>query len=186
MSESSVDLASAKDDGAAAGIIAPKRSRHEALSTLMVLGIICASSAVGGTPSRGEAEILKIEQDMAAAQTVDGVIATWDDAVTWYDTAPGEVDGVAAVRQDLSEQFTHVTNIRTKILRIKVVAGADVGFSFSTQHLIADGTNGAPGIDFVFRETDCFQRKAGKWLLIHQHISLPVDLRTGKAVLDSK
>jgi hypothetical protein len=31
--------------------------------------------------------------------------------------------------------------------------------------------NGTPGIDFTFRETDCFQKKAGKWTLMHQHLA---------------
>ena len=88
-----------------------------------------------------EAIILRIEKNMAGAQTLDGVVGTWDKDVVWYDIKPGEVD---------------------------------------------DGVNGTPGIDFTFRETDCFQKKSGKWTLMHQHISLPVDLKSGKAVLDSK
>ena len=66
------------------------------------------------------------------------------------------------------------------------MADTRIGYAYSTQHLVADGVNGTPGVDLTFRETDCFQKKAGKWTLMHQHISLPVDLKSGKAVLDSK
>lgn len=143
-------------------------------------------SGAAKAAARDEAIILGIEKDMAAAQTVDGVVGTWDKNVVWYDINPGEVDGLAAARADLDQQISHVKNIRTKILRIKIVADTHIGYAYSTQHLVADGVNGAPGVAFTFRETDCFQKKTGKWTLMFQQISLPVDLKTGKAVLDSK
>jgi ketosteroid isomerase-like protein len=143
-------------------------------------------SGAAKAAAEDEAIILGIEKDMAAAQTVDGVVGTWDKDVVWYDIKPGEVDGLAAVRADFDQQIAHVKNIRTKILRIKIVADTHIGYAYSTQHLVAYGVNGAPDVDFTFRETDCFQKKAGKWTLMHQQISLPVDLTSGKAVLDSK
>jgi ketosteroid isomerase-like protein len=149
------------------------------VTTLLVNGAAKAAA-------EDEAIILGIEKDMAAAQTVDGVVGTWDKDVVWYDIKPGEVDGLAAVRADFDQQIAHVKNIRTKILRIKIVADTHIGYAYSTQHLVAYGVNGAPDVDFTFRETDCFQKKAGKWTLMHQQISLPVDLTSGKAVLDSK
>jgi ketosteroid isomerase-like protein len=149
------------------------------VTALLVNGAAKAAAA-------DEAIILGIEKDMAAAQTLDGVVATWDKDVVWYDINPGEVDGIAAVRADFGQQIAHVKNTRTKILRIKVVADTRIGYAYSTQHLVADGVDGAPDVDFTFRETDCFQKKADKWTLMHQQISLPVDLTTGKAVLDSK
>jgi ketosteroid isomerase-like protein len=149
------------------------------VTALLVNGAAKAAAA-------DEAIILGIEKDMAAAQTVDGIVGAWDKDVVWYDINPGQVDGLAAVRADFGRQLAHVKNIRTKILRIKVLADNRIGYAYSTQHLIADGVNGAPNVDFTFRETDCFQKKAGKWTLMHQQISLPVDLTTGKAVLDSK
>jgi ketosteroid isomerase-like protein len=163
-----------------AQIGAPKFVEALALATALLI------SGAAKAAAEDEAIILGIEKDMAAAQTVDGVMGTWDKDVVWYDINPGEVDGLAAVRADFGQQIAHVKNIRTEILRIKIVADTHIGYAYSTQHLVADGVNGAPDVDFTFRETDCFQKKAGKWTLMHQHISLPVDLKSGKAVLDSK
>ena len=36
-------------------------------------------------------------------------------------------------------------------------------------------------IDFEGRGTDLFERSAGKWLVVHEHLSLPVDMNTGQA-----
>ena len=37
-----------------------------------------------------------------------------------------------------------------------------------------------------FRLTDCLKKIKGKWLIIHEHVSFPVDLATGKADVLSK
>lgn len=144
------------------------------------------SPAAYAAPPDGVAAIRAIEQGMAKAQTPDALTAAWDKNVVWYDINPGEVDGLEAVRKDFAGQVSHVTNIRVTILRMQIIADSALGFAFSTQHLSAEGRNGAPDIDFVFRETDCFQKKAGQWFLYHQQISLPVDMQTGRAVLESK
>jgi ketosteroid isomerase-like protein len=45
-----------------------------------------------------------------------------------------------------------------------------------------DGT----GVDMVSRVTDVFRKLNGKWLIVQEHVSFPVDLGTGKADLLSK
>jgi ketosteroid isomerase-like protein len=37
-----------------------------------------------------------------------------------------------------------------------------------------------------FRVTDVLRKAKGKWLIVHEHVSVPVDLATGKADLASK
>jgi hypothetical protein len=38
----------------------------------------------------------------------------------------------------------------------------------------------------VIRTTDCVRKVKGKWLIVHEHNSVPVDPATGKADLMSK
>ena len=33
------------------------------------------------------------------------------------------------------------------------------------------------------RTTLCMQKKKGHWLVVHQHISMPIDMVTGKAIV---
>ena len=37
-----------------------------------------------------------------------------------------------------------------------------------------------------FRWTAVFEKQDGKWLIVHDHVSVPADFETGKAVLDLK
>jgi len=41
-------------------------------------------------------------------------------------------------------------------------------------------------LDLILRVTDGYANFGGKWLISHEHISVPVDLATGKADLQSK
>jgi ketosteroid isomerase-like protein len=135
-------------------------------------------------PSRDERKIAAIEKEMASAQSAEGVTQTWDDNVVWYDLSPAEVVGNKAATARTAKQLAHISNIRTKILRMTVHAQDDIGYAYSTQNFISD-VKGGPGLNFIFRETDIFIKKNGKWRLVHQHLSIPVDLASGRAVISS-
>jgi ketosteroid isomerase-like protein len=47
------------------------------------------------------------------------------------------------------------------------------------------GKDGNP-IDMTLRLTDVLRKIKGKWLIVHEHVSVPVDVATGKADLTSK
>jgi ketosteroid isomerase-like protein len=41
-------------------------------------------------------------------------------------------------------------------------------------------------IDLTVRATDVYRKIKGNWLIVHEHVSVPVDLDTGKPDLSSK
>lgn len=152
-----------------------------------LFGAVFISGTASAATSANEAAILKIEQAMAASQSAAEAMKTWDKDVIFSDMIlPGETVGRDAVAKELQPQFDAVGHIDTKILRIKIVADNKVAFAYSVQHLVAPGKNGGPGLDAVFRESDGFVKKGGKWTLVSQHLSVPFDPKTGKAVFDSK
>jgi hypothetical protein len=52
-------------------------------------------------------------------------------------------------------------------------------------HLTGKGKDGNP-MDATMRITDVLRKSSGKWLIVHEHVSVPVDLASGKADLSSK
>jgi ketosteroid isomerase-like protein len=136
--------------------------------------------------SPDERAIAEIELEMTGAQGVEGITRTWDDEVVYFDFAPKEIVGHAAATAEIAEQFTRVTNLRTKIVRMKIRAEGNLGYAFSTQNFVADTQNGDAELSFIFRETDVFEKKDGDWRLVHQHLSAPVDLATGTVVLTTE
>lgn len=151
------------------------------------LAALAAAPAAHAATSANQAAILKIEQAMAASQSAAEATATWAKGVIFQDMIlPGETAGKEAVLKELQPQFDAVGHISTQILRIQIEADNKLAFANSVQHLVAPGKNGGPGLDIVFRESDGFVKQAGKWTLVSQHLSVPFDPKTGKAVFDSK
>jgi ketosteroid isomerase-like protein len=75
--------------------------------------------------------------------------------------------------------------IDVEIQDLKVVAGGGVGYACSRQHYSGNLKNGQK-MDLWGRCTSGFRKINGKWLDTHDHCSVPVDLSTGKAILDLK
>jgi ketosteroid isomerase-like protein len=66
-----------------------------------------------------------------------------------------------------------------------ITADNDIAFSHQLLRLQATMTTGQK-VDRWERLTFCFRKVNGKWLFVHEHVSVPADLMTGKAVLDLK
>jgi ketosteroid isomerase-like protein len=68
---------------------------------------------------------------------------------------------------------------------LKIVAGDNVAFSRGQERM--NGTlKGGEKFDTWVRFTECYRKHDGHWLAIHDHISVPVELATGKANLNFK
>jgi ketosteroid isomerase-like protein len=63
--------------------------------------------------------------------------------------------------------------------------GSDLAYGHSIQDFSGTDSSGAK-IAFVLRATDIYRKVNGKWLIEHEHYSVPVDLTTAKADLMSK
>ena len=164
-------------------------------NALITAILICSSlvansaSAVPCRPSdrqKSIAEITAIEHEMAGAQGVNGVTRTWAPDMVWYEIGPVEIHGGKPATSLTAKQFQALGQVRTRILRLQVNADCELGYAFSVQNFVADTANGKTTINFMMRETDIFERRAGKWSLVHQHLSLPVDLASGQAVISSR
>jgi ketosteroid isomerase-like protein len=66
---------------------------------------------------------------------------------------------------------------------LSVTAGDDVAFAHSLNHVRGTMKNGRK-TDLWVRWTACFRKSEGKWMIMHDHVSVPVQLETGKALLD--
>ena len=68
---------------------------------------------------------------------------------------------------------------------LTVTAGDDVAFAYSLNRVIATLKNGnGNGVDYWVRWTACFRKIDGNWLIVHDHVSLPIDPASGRAVLN--
>lgn len=66
---------------------------------------------------------------------------------------------------------------------LAVTVGGDVAFAHSLNRISGTLRNGISAAHWV-RWTGCFQKVDGDWLIVHDQVSVPADMATGKALLD--
>jgi len=68
---------------------------------------------------------------------------------------------------------------------LSVTVDGKIGYGHSIQRTVLTGKDGKK-YELTVRVTDGYRKINGKWLIAHEHVSVPVDLMTGKADLASK
>lgn len=68
---------------------------------------------------------------------------------------------------------------------VRVVTDGEVAFSYCLHRVTGMLKNGDKK-DYWLRWTAGWKKLNGKWLVIHEQVSVPTDFRTGKALLDLK
>lgn len=150
--------------------------------------ILAWGFAAQAVAADSKAQITDLEQKCAAATTVDelmGCYTTKGDLVVYDLGTPREFDGVKAVRGDFQNFFDTIKNPKVEFVSLHVVTDGRMGLANSVQHFTGTGKDGKP-VDMTFRVTDVWQKIAGKWKIIHTHVSFPVDMATGRADMQSK
>lgn len=101
-------------------------------------------------------------------------------------TPPRQRTGAEAYRKDWEEVFNRFEGpLQAEISDVDVTAGGDVAYVLSIHH-VTGTMKGGTKLDYTVRVTDGFKKINGKWLIAHTHVSFPVDMRTGKADIESK
>lgn len=92
--------------------------------------------------------------------------------------------GSDAYRQDYSNFFAEFKGpIRANYQNIEVEQSGGIAFAFGLERLRGTLTDGKP-VDMWIRFSDGWTRENGQWHVVHEHVSVPVDMITGKAPTD--
>ncbi len=123
------------------------------------------------------------------AKDLDAVMAVYapGDATVAYDILPPlQRVGRDAYRKNYEEFFAQYDGpIDYELRDLRIVAGNDVAFLHSVERISGILKNGQKSEVWI-RATSGLLKINGKWLIVHDHISAPVDFETGKAALDLK
>jgi uncharacterized protein (TIGR02246 family) len=122
-----------------------------------------------------------------SAKDIDGVMSVYAPELVAFDIVPPlQYEGAEAFRKVWQEIFDLFQDpIRYEIRDLSITAGDDVAFSHSFNRLNGTTKNGRKSGLWV-RWTACFRKTNGRWRIAHVQVSVPVDLASGKAVLDLK
>jgi len=110
-----------------------------------------------------------------------------DDSLVVFDVVPPrQYVGAAAYRKSYENFLANFQGpIKFEITDLNIVARRGLAYSRCIQQVSGTDTKGKL-LNLTWRVTDVYRRIGGKWLIAHEHLSVPVDVLTGKADLQSK
>ena len=134
-----------------------------------------------------EAEILrrigKLIEAVRAAD-LDGVMSSYaPDVVTFDIVAPLRKIGADGKRENWKSVFaTYQLPLGYEIRDVKIAVSGDVAFAYSLNRVSGTLRNGSH-IGQWLRWTACFRKIGVDWRIVHDHVSVPTDFATGRALL---
>jgi ketosteroid isomerase-like protein len=142
--------------------------------------------------SEDEAAIRALEERFAAAFNagdVDAMMKNYipDQSLVVFDVVPPrQHHGADAYRKAWVGFFAHFKSTpKIAITDLGITVEGNLGFSHSIQHVTGIDSQGH-SVDRTVRVTDGYRKIGGNWLIVLEHVSVPVDLKTGKPDLTSK
>jgi len=142
------------------------------------------------TTENDEAEIRQLLDRWAKAiraRDLNGVMSIYEpgQALVAYDiVAPMQYKGFDAYKKDYQEFLDQFQGgIDTEFRDVSILAGDRIAFSRGLERMQGTLKNGEK-FDMWLRFTECYRKTNGHWLAIHDHISVPIDLTNGKALMD--
>ena len=153
-----------------------------------------ATGCVASSCSRAndEADINALVQHLVTAvnaKDLNGIMAYYspDESLFVFDALPPrQYVGAAAYRKNW-EGFlaAYPGALHAEVTDWKTETEGNLAYGHGIFQTTGKDKDGMP-LDLTLRVTDVYRKVNGKWLVVHEHVSWPVDLATGKADLSSK
>jgi ketosteroid isomerase-like protein len=168
------------------------------MKKLVLLGLVTGAIAwfaftlQSDAKQSDKAEIQAMEAAMIkayAAKDLNHALAGYvqDETLFVFDAIPPrQYVGIKAWRAN-NEVFVAMFQgpLKVEMSDLSITTDGKLGFGHNIQRFSGMDHNGRP-IDWTFRVSDGYKKINGKWKIVQEHISFPVDVTTGKADMSSK
>ena len=168
--------------------------KHLTYVSLMVVlfGFVTISAQTkGASPSRAAAAGIRSWLDqwtkVFTEKNVDAIMALYADDVVAYDVVPPlQYVGKDAYRKDYESFLSQYEgNLHVEVRDLHVGTTGDFGYAAGLELIGGTLKNGQKS-DVWLRFTSLFRKVNGKWLDFHDHVSVPAEMESGKAMLELK
>ena len=136
-----------------------------------------------------EAQIRRLMNDWAdavRAKDANRAVSNYGPGVRTFDVVdPLQSRGLDSVRKRIQQWFTSFeSDIDFEVSDLSIEGNDDVAYCHSLNHVTGKTAKGP--VDMWWRSTMCFHKHNDRWLVAHEHNSVPFAPSTGKASLDLK
>jgi len=121
------------------------------------------------------------------AKDLEGIMSCYAPDILVFDLLPPlRYVGADAYRKNWAEWFpTFQGPIGYELRDLTITRGDDLAFSHSLNRVSGKRTDGTDSNTWV-RATVCYRKIDGKWMIAHEHVSVPFYMESGKASVDLK
>jgi ketosteroid isomerase-like protein len=114
-------------------------------------------------------------------KNIDALIPHYAPELVVFNVAPPLHDkGIEVNRKSWKDWFDGFKGgIDYEVRELTVVGNDDVAFSHSLNHVGGESRDGGR-VDAWVRVTVGYHKTNGKWQVTHEHVSMPIDMKTGK------
>jgi uncharacterized protein (TIGR02246 family) len=135
-----------------------------------------------------ESEIKALLQDWSAAvaaKDVDGLMSLYSPDIVYFDVVPPlRYSGADAVRKNFERWFDiWASGIKSESRDLRVLASGDTAVAFKLHRASGTRKDGREVALWV-RVTVACRRTNARWLITHEHVSLPAEMPAGRALMD--
>lgn len=157
-----------------------------------IVALLLFTWPMGASATDTQTGIRALEHNLAEAvkaKDIDKIMANYtvnENLVVFDVMPPRQYTGWQAYKEDWQKFLGGCKDSPTmEISELVIQGGATFAYSHSIQHMACTDQQGKK-LDLILRVTDGYANFKGTWLIAHEHISVPVDLATGKADLQSQ
>jgi ketosteroid isomerase-like protein len=129
--------------------------------------------------------LLDSRSEAMREKNIDRLMALYAPGIVYFDIVPPlQYAGWAMLRGRFLHWFDGWTSaIGMDIRDLNIVASGDVAAAHMLIRASGTRTNGRE-VGYWVRTSNSCRRSDGRWLITHEHVSLPVNFESGSAVMD--
>jgi ketosteroid isomerase-like protein len=168
----------------ASGCTTTSTTTRVRISTFHTAAVPGMEDAVADTKSEVRA-LLDSRSHAIRMKDIDRLMSLYSPDIVYFDLVPPlRYVGSAALRRRFSDWFDRWESaIGQDIGDVDISVSGDLAAAYMlirASGLLKSGRE----VGYWVRVTNSFQRSNGRWLIAHEHVSLPVDLPSGSAAMD--
>jgi ketosteroid isomerase-like protein len=130
----------------------------------------------------GIRNLIELQINAVRNKNIDQALIHYHNDVLSFDVVdPLQFKGIDAIRKRLEEWFSTFNGpIENEIAELKIEVSENIAFCSRLNHVHAVKIDGEK-LDMWWRETTCFKRIDGQWMITHVHSSVPFNPQDGQA-----